>query len=418
MGSDNFDPFAAILEAPVKANREVASAWERFVTTGDFGNRSPRDVIADSWRRCRDLGIDPESVRAPSRLESEAIEKILHTAALGVVGCEVLRNYEAILHGTGHVLVLADAKGRILHAAGQRGTRERLERINFMPGGMWAEEVVGPNGVGTPLKLGRPEVVLGTEHFCLGWQPWVCYGSPVRDPESGEIIGVIDITGPVRNAQFETMGLTVAIAHAVEQQLQLRELVRRDHLHNRFLELQHRWPGDGLVLLSRSGRVLDANAAGLAAISGGDGAIRNRRLVEVAPRLALGLQGMRLHEHAPEGAVEREIDGLERLKLRLEMMRDNAGRLAGYLLVLRRKETPPSVFAEHARYARHAEDAELEGPPSGLAPRSLRETEEELIRQTLAQCGGEISRAARKLGIARSTLYRRLKRAQSPREAR
>ncbi len=418
MGSENSDPFAAILEAPVKVNREVASAWERFVTTGDLGTRSPRNVIADSWRRCRDLGIDPEAVRAPSRLESEAIERILRTASLGVVGCEVLRSYETILQGTGHVLVLADAKGRILHAAGQRGTRERLERINFMPGGMWAEEVVGPNGVGTPLKLGRPEVVLGTEHFCLGWQPWVCYGSPVRDPESGEIIGVIDITGPVRHAQFETMGLTVAIAQAVEQQLQLRELVRRDHLHNRFLEVQRRWPGDGLILLSRSGRVLDANAAGLAAVSDGDGAVRNRRLIEVAPRLALGLQGMRLHEHVPEGAVEREIDGLVPLTLRLEVMRDDGGRLAGYLLVLRRKEMPPPVFAERPRYARPAEDAEFERQPGGLAPGSLRETEEELIRRTLAQCGGEISRAARRLGIARSTLYRRLKRAQSPRETR
>lgn len=418
MGSENADPFAAILDAPVKANREIASAWERFVSTGDFGGRSPRNVIADSWRRCRDLGIDPEAVRAPSRLESGAIEKILHTAALGVVGCEILRSYEAILHGTGHVLVLADAKGRILHAAGQRGTREQLERINFMPGGMWAEEVVGPNGIGTPLKLGRPEVVLGTEHFCLGWQPWVCYGGPVRDPESGEIIGVIDITGPVRHAQSETMGLTVAIAQAVEQQLQLRELLRRDHLHNRFLELQHRWPGDGLVLLSRSGRVLDANAAGLATISDGHAAIRNRRLVEVAPRLAPGLQGMRLHEHVLEGALEREIDGLERLTLRLEVMRDDSGRLAGYLLILRRKETPSSAFAEHTRYVRPAEDAESDRSPGDLASRSLRETEEEWIRQTLAQCGGEISRAARKLGIARSTLYRRLKRAQSPRRTR
>jgi transcriptional regulator of acetoin/glycerol metabolism len=411
MGSPNIDPFAAILEAPVKANRQVASAWERFVATGEFGDRSPRNIIADSWRRCRDLGISPEADRAPSRLESEAIEKILHTAALGVVGCEVLKHYEAILEGTGHVLVLADAKGQILHAAGQRGTRERLERINFMPGGLWAEEVVGPNGVGTPLKLGRPEVVLGTEHFCLGWQPWVCYGSPVRDPESGEVIGVIDITGPVRGAQFETLGLTVAIAQAVEQRLQLRELVRRDHLHNQFLELHRRWPGEGLILLSRSGRVLDANASGLTAIVADDGAVRNRRLVDVAPRLAHSLQGMRLHEHAPAGVVEREVDGLE-LSLRLEMIRDVTGRLAGYLLVLRRKESVSSLFAER-REATPPED--IEGTMREPGPRSLRETEDALIRRTLQQCGGEISRAARELGIARSTLYRRLKRGQSGR---
>jgi DNA-binding NtrC family response regulator len=187
--------------------------------------------------------------------------------------------------------------------------------------------------------------------------------------------------------------------------------MRRDHLHNRFLELHRKWPGEGLILLSRSGRVLDANASGLAAIVTGDGPVRNRRLVDVAPRLALSLQGMRLHEHAPAGVVEREVDELE-LCLRLEMMRDETGRLAGYLLILRRRESLSSLFAE--RRESTPPDGDIGMTMREPGPRSLRETEDELICRTLEQCGGEISRAARRLGIARSTLYRRLKRGQSP----
>lgn len=398
------DSAMGLLESPTKANRQIATVWERFVATGQFGNASPRPVIADGWRRCRALGISPAAVRAPSVMESKEVERVLATASLGVAGREVLQSYALCLEGSGHVLVLADASGHILYAAGERDTRDRLERINFMPGGHWAEDVVGPNGVGTPLKLGHPEVVLGTEHFCQGWQPWVCFGSPIRDAESGDIIGVVDITGSVRHAHIETMALTIAIAQSIEQRLQLREYNRREHLHTQFLELKQRWPRDGLILLSRTGRILDANWTAVNLLSRTDGALRNRRLVEVAPDLARGLQGLRINGAEFFDAIERDIEIPCPLRLRLEMLRDGQGRLAGYLLVLCRRDAGGAVNA--SADGRQSLTAPIPTPP----PKSLRETEDELIRRTLLECEGEMSRAARRLGIARSTLYRRLKR--------
>jgi transcriptional regulator of acetoin/glycerol metabolism len=41
---------------------------------------------------------------------------------------------------------------------------------------------------------------------------------------------------------------------------------------------------------------------------------------------------------------------------------------------------------------------------------SLEEVEAFLIQRTLAQCDGNVSRAAEKLGLSRSALYRRLQR--------
>jgi transcriptional regulator of acetoin/glycerol metabolism len=407
VNTPNPDPFAALLEAPAKSNRQVAAAWERFVATGDFGNQPPRQTIAESWRRCRDLGVRPEANRAPSQLDVRSIERILATAALGLSGREVLQGYEFFLRESGHVIVLADASGNILHVAGQQGTQEQLERINFMPGGMWAEDICGPNGVGTPLKLGRPEVVLGTEHFCQGWQPWVCYGSPVRDPESGEIIGVVDITGPVRLAQIETLGLTVAIAQAVEQRLQLRELRRREALHDQFLAMQRRWPGDAMILLSRSGRILDANMPGLTLLNaeseGAQALERNRRLIDVAPTIARGLNGLRLHDSNTPSVIEKVLPECG-LHMRMEALRDAQSQVAGYLMVLGQRRPPLRTGVEPFV------TVDQRPEPASASPTSLRDAEDEMIRRTLAECNGEISRAARRLGIARSTLYRRLKR--------
>lgn len=46
---------------------------------------------------------------------------------------------------------------------------------------------------------------------------------------------------------------------------------------------------------------------------------------------------------------------------------------------------------------------------SPLSSPSLDEANRRLIEQTLAQCQGNVSRAARRLGVSRGLLYRRLR---------
>jgi len=48
-------------------------------------------------------------------------------------------------------------------------------------------------------------------------------------------------------------------------------------------------------------------------------------------------------------------------------------------------------------------------PPPAEAPSSLGEASRELIEQALARCQGNISQAARMLGVSRGLLYRRLR---------
>ncbi len=279
----NAPPFA---DNPSWANRQIASAWETFVATGKFTGITPRPVIAESWTRCRSLGISPRTQRAPTQISVDEIEAVLAEAALGRAGREVLDGYVRMVEGSGHVIVLADTAGRILYSVGLKGTRDQLERINFFPGGLWVEEAVGPNGVGTPLALGRPEVVFGTEHYCEGWQPWVCYGSPVRNPQTGESMGVVDITGPARNAHIETLALTVAIAQAVEHKLHITDLMVRDSLRSRFRDIERRWPNEGLLLVSENGRVLDANSEALRRLDCNLTVIRDRDVAELNDALS------------------------------------------------------------------------------------------------------------------------------------
>jgi transcriptional regulator of acetoin/glycerol metabolism len=47
-------------------------------------------------------------------------------------------------------------------------------------------------------------------------------------------------------------------------------------------------------------------------------------------------------------------------------------------------------------------------PPPSPKPRSLRELEREAIREAIAAANGNMSAAAKILGVSRATLYRRL----------
>ncbi|MBI3127391.1 MAG: sigma-54-dependent Fis family transcriptional regulator [Candidatus Tectomicrobia bacterium] len=78
--------------------------------------------------------------------------------------------------------------------------------------------------------------------------------------------------------------------------------------------------------------------------------------------------------------------------------------------VLRAEDLPPSIREAAAKRA------EAEPAPEAEPISPIKEVEERLIRQSLAQTGWDVNRSASLLGISRATLYRRLKALQISRE--
>jgi transcriptional regulator of acetoin/glycerol metabolism len=276
----------AIPADPTRAFRAIARSWEAFVGRGNVPSSVPRPVIAQRWQRSRELGIDPFMERAPTVLMAEEIAAILAREDLGRAGKQVVDDFSPAVEGTGHVILLADALGRIIYSAGHVPLRETLDRLNLAPGAGWSEATVGPNGIGTPIALGRPEIVFGPEHYCRQFQPWVCYGSPIREPETGRIVGGVDITGPARKAHVLAFVLTVSIARSIEQSLAFLRLERRQALLTTFRGLERRWPTEGILLVSEAGKVVEMNAAAADAL-GVESAVLSPTppLAEIAPEL-------------------------------------------------------------------------------------------------------------------------------------
>lgn len=287
---------------PSVSQRKLSRAWESFVDTGHFGADSPRSIIARGWERSRHLGVDPRADRARTVLSADEIEAWLAREDLGRAGRPVLDDLVNTLYGTRHVIVLADARGRILYSVGHRQIQDDLETINFCPGGGWSETEVGPNGVGTPLALGRPEVVLGIEHYCRGWQPWVCYGAPIINPLSKkQPLGTIDITGPVCNISQEAMVLAVSVTQTVQAELAVRLYEQRDRLRALAKDKRSRWPDDGIIVVDLQGDIVDANARVSRYLGVEYSAMFNRPVSEYLPDVWSAI------EHSLRNGVEGEL---------------------------------------------------------------------------------------------------------------
>ncbi len=238
-----------------RAQSAVADCLSR-VLRGEPSGNAVRSRIAASWQRSRVAGVAPALPTAPLVLAGDALQRARDE-------CEWLQPLAGVLSaqrdgyiGANHMLAAFDAAGRMLTADGDPGTLEQLSQINFAPGGLWSEDAVGTNGPGTALALGKAVHVVGAEHYCEQWQQWHCASVPVRDPGTGKVVAVIDLSGSREAAHPYALTMATAIAVALEQRLGARDADSRTRLLMQYASLASRYPSDVVLAVDRTGRVL------------------------------------------------------------------------------------------------------------------------------------------------------------------
>jgi transcriptional regulator of acetoin/glycerol metabolism len=172
------------------------------------------------------------------------------------VASRALARQQSSFGGVGHILSLFDHEARMLSSEGDPAALEGLAEINFRPGALWTEGAVGTNGPGTALVTGAPAHIVGAEHYCERWHRWHCAAVPIRDPATQRIAGVLDISGFREYAHPHTLNLALALVIAIEQTLAARETERRYLILQSFTDLTTRYPSDTVLALDRGGRVL------------------------------------------------------------------------------------------------------------------------------------------------------------------
>ncbi|WP_308407008.1 SpoIIE family protein phosphatase [Streptomyces sp. AC555_RSS877] len=191
----------------------LVDAHERFLA-GALVDATVRDSVLDSWKRCRSAGLEPDQLLVPYAPDLMLEDRFLRAAD------PVLADLSASLTEVGMTIALCDARGRMVQRlGGDRQLRDRLDEVRFAPGFDASERVVGTNGVGTALAERSPVFVVGREHFADCLQPFACAGAPVRDPFSGRIEAVLDLTCLRTDSDPTMLRLVREAARGIEARL-------------------------------------------------------------------------------------------------------------------------------------------------------------------------------------------------------
>ncbi|MGW2888539.1 SpoIIE family protein phosphatase [Streptomyces griseoruber] len=191
----------------------LVDAHERFLT-GARVDSDVRGSVLESWKRCRSAGLEPHQLLVPYRSDLELDDRFRRAAD------PVLKDLAASLVDVSMTVVLCDGRARMIQRyGGDRTLRERLDEIRFAPGFDASEQVVGTNGVGTALAERCPFYVVGREHFADCLQPFTCAGAPIRNPLSGHVEAVLDLTCLRADGDPAMLRLVREAVHGIEERL-------------------------------------------------------------------------------------------------------------------------------------------------------------------------------------------------------
>ena len=178
-----------------------------------------RAEVVASWERSAAAGVEVESAEAPIALETADLrgQREAHPLARvyplldDVLGREV--------RACGAVMALADAEGNLLWVCGTSETLRQAERIGFVEGSNWDERLAGTNAPGIVLATGREATITREEHFRSSVRSWSCAATPIHDPGTSQLLGVLDVTGGDEVVVPQTMAMVRAAARLAEAEL-------------------------------------------------------------------------------------------------------------------------------------------------------------------------------------------------------
>ncbi|GLY90201.1 helix-turn-helix domain-containing protein [Actinoallomurus iriomotensis] len=217
---------------------------------------APRPVVTDSWRRSLAAGVDPGLASAPLVFDADTITGVRRSHPLDRHLTMLREALRGMADASAHLMVITDADGHVLWSEGPRAVRRRADGIGLAEGFRWAEETVGTNGIGTALSIGGPVCIQATEHLAHVLHTWSCAAAPITDPDTGQVIGCVDISGTKSSLHPAVVALAQAAARLTEAQLTVEMHRRDERLLARHL---HRLRGDSRVLVTTTGRVLAAD---------------------------------------------------------------------------------------------------------------------------------------------------------------
>lgn len=180
--------------------------------------------IENSHERCKKNNIKCTQIYSNKILDEKDLFYITEeNNELILAAVPIMNKIYDFVKGSNFFLILTTKDGCILNVIGDEEILSEAFSFKMIPGAYMDEKNMGTNAMGTCLVEGKPLQVSGKEHFVTVYHRWTCSASPIMDA-NGDIIGALDITGYNESVHLHTLGIAVAGAKAIENELACNNL--------------------------------------------------------------------------------------------------------------------------------------------------------------------------------------------------
>jgi transcriptional regulator of acetoin/glycerol metabolism len=373
--------------------QRVALARQRFFEEGARPTGIVSEAVIQSWLRCLRAHPDPARPAVFEPVTVSRVHGVLRSnRQLLEVASDELQRLRVTLAGTTGTAILTDAKGVIIGSTfTQPRSHERLMPVSTRIGVNLSEEVVGTTAPGITARSGQASVVRGGEHFFGNVQTMHCAAAPIHDVR-GRLAGVLDLSSEGIPFGFDAASVVAHYAAEIENRLlcaqSTEHLVVRLQIAPALLDT----PMAALVGITGDGRVdwLNGAAARLLGLA----TMEQRSAPSVEAFLGVTIDDLAALSTRGEPSAIHLPNGLT-LWVRCEW-RSRDGHRAGHA---------STVDATWPAVAQQQEQSTSASPQP-----TLRDSESQTVVRVLAECGGNVSVAARTLGVSRGRIYRHLRR--------
>lgn len=232
--------------------------WLAFTRTGKGPSDHMDSLLRESWRRCRELEVDPGPRKCWNFLPQGNLEP--SASKIRELTREVEHDVYSCIREHNLLLTITNSDGHVVRTCGNPSTLKDADKLNFGPGALWSEESVGTNAIGTALATGKPIQVFGREHYCESHHGWSCSAAPFFDP-LGSIVGCFDISGPCGEDHSLALSLVLDAVRLLEKRLFQQHCAELEHRSCALVTAAFNSVLTGMISIDSKGCIIEASMA-------------------------------------------------------------------------------------------------------------------------------------------------------------
>jgi transcriptional regulator of acetoin/glycerol metabolism len=382
----------------------IELARERYFEEGQAPTGVVSEAVFESWARCLRLHGSPHEEATFEPVSASRTQlALMKNRDLHRAWTDEASRLESILGTTSCAAMLTDATGVLIGSSCVGRSHEALMPVATRLGVNLSEDAVGTTAPGVVARTGKPVCVLGGEHFFDSVSQMHCAAAPIRDIR-GHVAGVLDLSSECIPFAFDAAAVAGMFARAIENRLLVAQST--EHLVIRFQVAADLLDSDmaGLVGIDANGRLEWSNGVARSLLGAWASASQTEGY-SLDERI--GLSWTQLASLPVAGAAPFALPNGLQLWARAEMRAPDGRR--GFVAAAR--DAPPTAAGAADMDALGAVPQTAAVAPEAttipMTPR-LREADLDLIQRTLQACDGKVSHAAKRLGVSRGLIYRRL----------